>query len=586
MKHISTILVASLLFFSCSKDRNITPPVNTPPSLGSRVLIDYWNFNNTTSLATLIAPTDSTNHPSISFDFATVGSTTGYYDSVTSTVGTINTQHGDTAGNALRVRNPSTDMILTIPTTNYKDILLSYAVEASSVSNGALTDSVYYTTDGTTYTNAQLPTVSYMLNAYIDPNYVLETFDFSSITAANNNPNFKVKISFANGNHNTSGNDRFDNITVFADSLNAAGTNPPVISSAAIASDTVSQAFSYTIAASATPTAYALTGNIPAGISINTTTGVISGTPTTVGVYIDTLKATNTYGTGTKVLTITILPVNNKPVISSLGTATDSVGGVFSYTIIASHTPTSYRLTGNVPAGISINTSTGVISGTITATAGTYIDTLKALNATDTGTKVFTITITSATTLLLDYWNFNNTASLSTLIAPTSTINGGTLSFDFTTVASTTGYYDSVSDTVHVLVNQQNGDPAGNALRVRNPCLDMVIALPTTNYKNIVLNFGAEASSASKAALIDSVYYTTDGTTYINSGISPLAFSLSGYYDNPGTNSYAFETYDFSSIPAVNNNPDFKVKIVFTSGNLNTSGNDRFDNITLQGDHQ
>jgi hypothetical protein len=80
----------------------------------------------------------------------------------------------------------------------------------------------------------------------------------------------------------------------------------PVISSATTASGTVSQAFSYQIAASNTPTSFAATG-LPAGLSVNTATGLISGTPTTAAVSSVTISATNATGTGSATLTITIV---------------------------------------------------------------------------------------------------------------------------------------------------------------------------------------------------------------------------------------------------------------------------------------
>jgi len=165
----------------------------------------------------------------------------------------------------------------------------------------------------------------------------------------------------------------------------------PVISSAAAASGTVGTAFSYTITASNNPTSYGATG-LPAGLSVNTTTGVISGTPTTAGTSDVTISAANAGGTGTKTLTITINPA--APVISSAATATGTVGTAFSYTITASNSPTSYGAT-NLPAGLSVSTTTGIISGTPT-TATTSTVTISATNAGGTGTKTLTITINNA----------------------------------------------------------------------------------------------------------------------------------------------------------------------------------------------
>ena len=99
------------------------------------------------------------------------------------------------------------------------------------------------------------------------------------------------------------------------------------------ASGTAGIPFSYTITATNTPTSYNAIG-LPAGLSINTTNGVITGTPIAAGVSSVTLSATNAGGTGTAILTLTvnsppstgmmkpaiaatINPVNQVPVIES-----------------------------------------------------------------------------------------------------------------------------------------------------------------------------------------------------------------------------------------------------------------------------
>jgi len=81
--------------------------------------------------------------------------------------------------------------------------------------------------------------------------------------------------------------------------------DPPVITSAGSASGEAKKAFSYTITATNSPTSYNATG-LPAGLNINTSNGVISGTPTTAGTYTITISAKNDGGTGTKTLTLTV----------------------------------------------------------------------------------------------------------------------------------------------------------------------------------------------------------------------------------------------------------------------------------------
>ncbi|MFM7022388.1 MAG: putative Ig domain-containing protein, partial [Flavobacteriales bacterium] len=171
---------------------------------------------------------------------------------------------------------------------------------------------------------------------------------------------------------------------------------PPVISSAATANGTIGTAFSYNITASNSPTSYNAIG-LPAGLSVNTTTGAITGTPTTAGSSTVTLSATNAGGTGTKTLTITINPA--APVITSAATATGTVGTAFSYNITASNSPTSYNAIG-LPAGLSVNTTTGVITGTPT-TAGSSSVTISATNAGGTGSATLNISVNPSTSAYL-----------------------------------------------------------------------------------------------------------------------------------------------------------------------------------------
>jgi hypothetical protein len=65
-------------------------------------------------------------------------------------------------------------------------------------------------------------------------------------------------------------------------------------------------AFSYQITASNSPTSYGAKG-LPAGLTVNSTTGLISGTPTTTGTSTVALSATNGVGTGTANLTLTVI---------------------------------------------------------------------------------------------------------------------------------------------------------------------------------------------------------------------------------------------------------------------------------------
>ena len=82
---------------------------------------------------------------------------------------------------------------------------------------------------------------------------------------------------------------------------------PPEITSSNSANGTIGVPFSYQIEASNTPTSYGAVG-LPSGLTANSSTGHIAGTPDTQVIAAATISATNKAGTGSRILTITISP--------------------------------------------------------------------------------------------------------------------------------------------------------------------------------------------------------------------------------------------------------------------------------------
>jgi hypothetical protein len=82
------------------------------------------------------------------------------------------------------------------------------------------------------------------------------------------------------------------------------------------------------------------------------------------------------------------------PVITSPLTANIGNSVAFTYQITATNSPTSFNAT-SLPSGLSVNTSTGLISGTITsATIGsTYSIPISAMNAGGTGSATLVLTV-------------------------------------------------------------------------------------------------------------------------------------------------------------------------------------------------
>jgi hypothetical protein len=137
------------------------------------------------------------------------------------------------------------------------------------------------------------------------------------------------------------------------------------------------------------------TGTLPAGLTLNTSTGVITGTPAAQGVATFTITATNAFGTGSVQLSLT---VNSPPSITTISPLTAAqAGAAYSQTLAASgSTPVTWAVTGGaLPAGLTLSASTGVISGTPTA-LGAFTFTVSATNAFGASSVPFTLTVNSA----------------------------------------------------------------------------------------------------------------------------------------------------------------------------------------------
>ena len=170
------------------------------------------------------------------------------------------------------------------------------------------------------------------------------------------------------------------------------------------ASGTVGTAYSYTFEASGNPDPEftVSSGTLPAGLSLNPVTGVLSGTATSAGASTFTVTASNGVSPDavTPSRTITIAAATVAPAFTaSTPPATGTVGAAYSYTFEASGNPDPEFTvsSGTLPAGLSLDPATGVLSGTPTV-AGESTFTVTASNGAtpDAATPSVTIAIDAA----------------------------------------------------------------------------------------------------------------------------------------------------------------------------------------------
>lgn len=137
-----------------------------------------------------------------------------------------------------------------------------------------------------------------------------------------------------------------------------------------------------TASGGATPYTYSHTGTLPAGLSLNTSTGAVTGTPsatyTTANIVFSVKDANNVVASTTSTVSFTVVAASVS--ISISATATTTAQNLTVGTAMASFspltpsggaTPYTYSHAGTLPAGLSLNTSTGVVTGTPTATYAT-----------------------------------------------------------------------------------------------------------------------------------------------------------------------------------------------------------------------
>ena len=171
----------------------------------------------------------------------------------------------------------------------------------------------------------------------------------------------------------------------------------------------MSAAYSQTLAATGGTPPYVnwtvITGSLPAGLSLNPATGAITGTPTTTATSNFTVQVQDSAGTpqtASKAFALTVNPATL--IISTASPLPSGALSAYSQPLAATGgTPpyTNWTVTaGSLPTGLSLNSSTGAITGT-PASPGIFNFSVQvtdsATPSAQTVTKAFSLTIAPGT---------------------------------------------------------------------------------------------------------------------------------------------------------------------------------------------
>ncbi|MBR4196321.1 MAG: putative Ig domain-containing protein [Synergistaceae bacterium] len=201
--------------------------------------------------------------------------------------------------------------------------------------------------------------------------------------------------------------------------IQAQGTSSITITTTSLPSGTVNTSYNAVLSASASNVTWSVSaGSLPQGLSLNSSTGAITGTPTAAGTSSFTIRAVSGSNSAEKALSITVNAGTSTITITTTALPEGIAGMSYSAVLLSNPSGASWTLSGNLPAGLAMDSS-GRISGT----------------PTNSGNFSFTATAV--------YGSARASRTLSVKISPleitTSALPGGTVSESYSQTLSSNG---------------------------------------------------------------------------------------------------------------------------------------------------
>jgi hypothetical protein len=339
-----------------------------------------------------------------------------------------------------------------------------------------------------------------------------------------------------------------------------------VITPATLPNAAAGTAYSQTLTATGgqSPYGWAVTsGSLPVGLTLGATTGVISGTPTLPGSATFTVTVTDsTRITGTAVFT---LVVSGPVTITTTSLPDGTIGTAYSQTLAATGGTTPYSwavTTGTLPAGLTLNATTGVISGTPTAAATSSF----TVTVTDGGrnTAHQALSITTATPLTVTPTTLP-AAVVGTAYTQKFTAAGGKSPYTFALTGTLPTGFTFTASTATI---------SGTAAAAESGSFTLTVT--DASARTVTLSLTLTAAVAPLTVTPTTLPTATVGIAYsqvltASGGVAPYTFALS-LGNLPAGFSFNATTHTISGTPTAAGSSNFTITVTDSAGTTVNDG--------------
>ncbi len=306
-------------------------------------------------------------------------------------------------------------------------------------------------------------------------------------------------------------------------------------------------------------------GSLPAGLALAAGTGVISGTPTALGTSTFTVTVSDSGSpVQTKSATLSITIASTQLAIFTSSLASGTAGTAYSQSLAATGGTPGYKwsiTSGSLPAGLTLASGTGAISGTPTASGTSTFTVSVADSSNPAQTKSTSLSITVQSTPLLISTSSLASGTAGTAYSQTLTASGGAPGYKWSIAAGSLPAGLTLAAGTGVI----SGTPAAGGTSnftvsvsdSSNPVQTKAVSLSITIGSPLVISTSSLASGATGTAYSQKLGAsggTPNYTWSIGSGSLPAGLTLaggtgviSGTPNASGTSSFTVSVSDTSS---------------------------------------